>query len=91
MTLVRDLAILWDAFWGYDILSKDMVELFVEPCGTGSAHLYYGHGIWIYDEDGRFLKTVRPEWSYSGRGGTISSKGVFKAMKKLGLPLPDKK
>ena len=51
-TTVRDLAILWDAFWGHEILSKDMVEIYVEPCGRGSAHLYYGHGIWIYDEDG---------------------------------------
>ncbi|MHC4167994.1 MAG: PQQ-binding-like beta-propeller repeat protein, partial [Planctomycetota bacterium] len=38
----------------------------------------------IYDKDGRFLKTVRPEWSYRGRGGTISSEGGFKAVANAG-------
>ena len=50
-TTVGDLAILWDAFWGHEILSKGMVHIYVEPCGKGSANLHYGHGIWIYDKE----------------------------------------
>lgn len=55
-TTVGDLSNLWDAFWGYEILSKEMVEIFTDPHmkveGEGP-HKYYGHGVWISDKPGR--------------------------------------
>jgi CubicO group peptidase (beta-lactamase class C family) len=51
-TTVRDLATLWDAFWSHEILSQEMVEIYVEPYVRVKEHRYYGHGVWIYDEEG---------------------------------------
>jgi len=49
-TTLHDIENLWDAFWGYKILSKEMVEIFTAPhvdvTGEG-ANKFYGHGIWI--------------------------------------------
>ena len=49
-TTVYDIEKLWNAFWGYQILSKEMVEIFtaphVEATGEG-VNKFYGHGIWI--------------------------------------------
>jgi CubicO group peptidase (beta-lactamase class C family) len=47
---IHDMGRFWDAFWGYEILSKEMVEIYaaayVEASGEG-ANKFYGHGIWI--------------------------------------------
>jgi CubicO group peptidase (beta-lactamase class C family) len=50
-TTARDIANLWDAFWGHNILSKEMVEIYVEPREKESAHSYTGHGIWILEKE----------------------------------------
>lgn len=53
-TTLHDLEKLWDAFWSYRILSKEMVEIYtapyVEVTGEG-ADKFYGHGIWIRKGD----------------------------------------
>jgi len=54
-TTLHDIARLWDAFWGYKILSKEMIETFtapqVEVIGQG-VNKFYGHGIWIRKGEG---------------------------------------
>lgn len=55
-TTAHDLARLWDAFWGYEILSQDMVELYTQPYAKAESegpYEHYGHGIWIHDGDDR--------------------------------------
>jgi CubicO group peptidase (beta-lactamase class C family) len=55
-TTVHDLATLWNAFWGYEILPKGWVEIYARPyvkAETEGEHTYYGHGLWIYEEEGR--------------------------------------
>jgi len=51
----HDLARLWDAFWGYEILAEDLVELYTTPymkAESEGPHQYYGYGIWINDTPG---------------------------------------
>jgi CubicO group peptidase (beta-lactamase class C family) len=53
-TTVDDSAALWKAFWGYKILSKELVELYTRPQvkaeGEGG-NTYYGYGLWIRDDE----------------------------------------
>jgi CubicO group peptidase (beta-lactamase class C family) len=59
-TTVHDLARLWDAFWGYELLSQEMVELYTQPYSKAESegpHEHYGHGIWIHDSDERGRET----------------------------------
>jgi len=49
-TTVHDIKMLSDAFWGYKILSKEMVEIYTTPfveARSEGADKFYGHGIWI--------------------------------------------
>lgn len=49
-TTVGDLYILWDAFFKYQILSKDLTELYIKPyvkAESEGENIYYGHGIWL--------------------------------------------
>jgi len=49
-TTIHDMASLWDAFWGYRILSQEMVEIYTAPYVEASSEgvgKFYGHGIWI--------------------------------------------
>ena len=58
-TTVHDITTLWKAFWGYQILPKELVEIYAQPyvkAETEGEHTYYGHGIWIYEEEGRNRK-----------------------------------
>lgn len=55
-TTLSDLDHLWDAFWGYEILSKETVEIYTAPhvqAKTEDPHEHYGHGIWIREEPGQ--------------------------------------
>jgi CubicO group peptidase (beta-lactamase class C family) len=55
-TTVHDLATLWTAFWGYEILPKELVEIYAQPyvkAETEGEHTYYGHGLWICEPEGR--------------------------------------
>ena len=76
-TTVHDLARLWDAFWGYEILSKEMVGIFTAPhsevIGEGS-NKFYGHGIWIRKGEG--LDTE--EYIEGADAGVSFYSGVFR-------------
>ena len=69
-TTIHDLERLWDAFWSYDILSKEMVEIytapFVEVKGEG-ANKFYGHGIWVRKGD-----TINTEEYIEGSDAGVS-------------------
>jgi len=55
-TTARDLATLWKAFWGYEILPKDLVETYAKPYVKVEAEgeqTYYGHGLWLSEAAGR--------------------------------------
>jgi CubicO group peptidase (beta-lactamase class C family) len=55
-TTVQDIATLWKAFWGYEILPKALVDIYVQPyvkAETEAEHMYYGHGIWIHENESR--------------------------------------
>ena len=59
-TTAHDLARLWDAFWGYKILSPEMVELYTQPYSKAESegpHEHYGHGIWIHESETRGRET----------------------------------
>jgi CubicO group peptidase (beta-lactamase class C family) len=49
-TTVDDLATMWKAFWGNEIVPQNLVEIYTTPYvkaekeGDGT---YYGHGLWI--------------------------------------------
>ena len=58
-TTVHDLMTLWAAFWGGEIVSKELVELYAAPhvkAGAEGANIYYGHGLWIHEDAGRQRK-----------------------------------
>jgi CubicO group peptidase (beta-lactamase class C family) len=49
-TTVDDLATLWKAFWGYEILPQELVEIYARPHAKAEEegeHTYYGHGLWL--------------------------------------------
>jgi CubicO group peptidase (beta-lactamase class C family) len=58
-TTVEDLATLWRAFWGQEILPKELVEIYAKPyvkAETEGEHTYYGHGLWLTEGAGRKSK-----------------------------------
>jgi hypothetical protein len=55
-TTLQDIASLWDAFWDYEILPKELVEIYTQPhvkAETEDEHTNYGYGLWIYEGKGR--------------------------------------
>jgi hypothetical protein len=53
---VEDVATLWQAFWGGQILSKELVDMYARPQVKVEAEdgISYGHGLWIRENaDGR--------------------------------------
>jgi CubicO group peptidase (beta-lactamase class C family) len=49
-TTAQDVAALWEAFWSYKILSKELVEMYARPhvkVETEGENTYYGYGLWI--------------------------------------------
>jgi CubicO group peptidase (beta-lactamase class C family) len=54
-TTVQDIATLWKAFWGYQILPKALVEIYAQPfvkTQSQRQQTYYGHGLWIREDEG---------------------------------------
>jgi CubicO group peptidase (beta-lactamase class C family) len=52
----QDIATLWTAFFGYEILSKELVDIYVQPFTPTPSKgypIYYGHGLWILGGDGQ--------------------------------------
>jgi len=71
-TTVQDLTTLWTAFWGGEILPKELVEIYTLPyvkAETEGAHTYSGHGLWIYEGAGR-----RREVYFTGCDAGVSFK-----------------
>jgi CubicO group peptidase (beta-lactamase class C family) len=55
-TTVQDVATLWKAFWGYEILPKALVEVYAQPyvkAATERDQTHYGHGLWIREDESR--------------------------------------
>src|SRR5262245_43616576 len=55
-TTVQDIATLWAAFWGYEIVQEELVEIDARPyvkARTEDEQRYYGHGLWISEDEGR--------------------------------------
>jgi CubicO group peptidase (beta-lactamase class C family) len=53
-TTVGDLRKMWSAFWAGEIISFELVDRFTQPFSkatTEGENRYYGHGIWIYQND----------------------------------------
>jgi CubicO group peptidase (beta-lactamase class C family) len=74
-TTVQDLATLWTAFWRYELLPKELVEVYAQPyvkADTEGEHTYYGHGLWIYAPDGR----NREEYILGGDAGVSFKSSV---------------
>jgi CubicO group peptidase (beta-lactamase class C family) len=81
-TTIYDIERLWDAFWDYKILSKEMVQIytgpFVEATSEG-ANKFYGHGIWV--RKGAGLDTE--EYIIGEDAGVSFYTGVTRAKKLL--------
>jgi CubicO group peptidase (beta-lactamase class C family) len=75
-TTADDLATLWKAFWGAEIVPPDLVELFSTPsvkAETQGEGVYYGHGLWIHVEpDGQ------PEVYVTGGDAGVSFRSSLK-------------
>ncbi len=68
-TTVGDLAKLWQAFWAFTILPKELVGAYAEPyvqAGRAGEHKYYGHGLWIREG----------EAALGGRGREVYMEGI---------------
>jgi CubicO group peptidase (beta-lactamase class C family) len=55
-TTVSDLATLWKAFWGCEVLPQEMVEVYAAPfvkAETEGEHTHHGHGLWLSGPPGR--------------------------------------
>jgi len=80
-TTVQDIATLWQAFWGYEIVPKELVDLYTQPyvkAETKHAHTYYGHGLWICEDEGR----NREEY-ITGSDAGVSFKSSVNRVKEL--------
>ena len=51
-TTAKDLDKLWRAFFQGKVLSKQLTQLFLEKAVKDKDNRFYGHGIWIYHEEG---------------------------------------
>jgi hypothetical protein len=52
--IAQDIATLWKAFWGYQILPKELVEIYAQPhikAQTKRQQTSYGHGLWIREDE----------------------------------------
>lgn len=52
-TNVHDITTLWKAFWGYEIVPKELVDIYAQPYVKSAAKgepTYYGHGLWIRED-----------------------------------------
>jgi CubicO group peptidase (beta-lactamase class C family) len=53
-TTVQDVSILWKAFFDYQIISKELVDIYTKPSvkvESEGENIYYGHGVWIRQND----------------------------------------
>lgn len=60
-TTVGDLYILWDAFFKYKILSRDLTDLYVKPhvkAESEGENIYHGLGIWLRKEENNMQEYI---------------------------------
>ncbi len=53
-TTVQDISVLWNAFFEFRILSKELVEIFSQPSvkvESEGEDIYYGYGLWINQDE----------------------------------------
>lgn len=53
---LADIERLWEAFYGYELLAKELVDLYISPLSRAPLEgekIYYGHGVWIYRENSK--------------------------------------
>jgi CubicO group peptidase (beta-lactamase class C family) len=53
-TTAQDVAALWKAFWGYKILSRELVEMVARPRVKAEGedeNISYGYGLWIREDE----------------------------------------
>jgi CubicO group peptidase (beta-lactamase class C family) len=77
-TTIRDIEKLWDALWGCQILSKEMVDIYTAPyveTTDEGAGKFYGHGIWINKEPGLYTE----EYIAGEDAGVSFYSGVIRA------------
>lgn len=68
-TTAHDLTVLWEAFWGDEILPRELVEIYASPqiSAAEGTDLHYGHGLWIHGGS-----TERPEFYITGADAGVS-------------------
>lgn len=81
-TTLDDMYIFWEALYNGDIISKELVELFIEPFIKESdeedEQTYYGHGVWMYapDKKRQELYIEGCDAGVSFRSGLIHDKDI---------------
>ncbi len=53
-TTVQDLTVLWKAFFDFQILSKELVEIYTQPSvktPSEGENTYYGYGLWLHENE----------------------------------------
>ena len=73
-TTVKDMDKLWTAFFKEKILSKRLTKLFLEKAVKDKDNRFYGHGVWIYHEEG-----VDPVHYLIGWDAGVSFKSTYPA------------
>lgn len=74
-TTAEDVATLWKAFWGNEILPKELVETYTQPytkVGAKSETISYGHGLWISED----AQGTRQEYITGSDAGVSFRSGV---------------
>jgi CubicO group peptidase (beta-lactamase class C family) len=77
-TTVQDISILWRAFFEYQILSKELVEIYVQPSvkvESEGENTYYGYGLWIHEDENQ----NREVYILGGDAGVSFRSGVNRA------------
>jgi CubicO group peptidase (beta-lactamase class C family) len=77
-TTARDVSILWKAFFNYEILSKELVEMYSQPSvkvESEGENTYYGYGLWIHEDENK----NREAYILGGDAGVSFKSGVNRA------------
>ncbi len=73
-TTVQDLAVLWKAFFDFQIISKELVEIYSKPSvkvESEGQNIFYGYGLWIYQ-----AQDTREVYILGGDAGVSFKSGV---------------
>lgn len=80
-TTVGDLYTLWDAFFKYKVLSRDLTEQYIKPWSKAESegeNIYYGYGIWIRKSNNLYEESIiGADAGVSFKSAVIRSKGII--------------